>query len=155
VSTLTTTALGTNSGELSLYVYKSETIPLVWDEMEALLLPGFESAGGMVTSADVYKWLVNRDAVAFATVRDEKIVAVIVVTKVNYSTYSAARIVACAGKGLKEAAKFLDALEAWAFTQGCVEIEGWCSKSMARLARRCGWEEKLTMIYRDIRRKLQ
>ena len=155
MSTLTTTLPGTGSGNLEPYVYRPELIPLVWDEMEAVLMPCFEATNGMLNSKQVYEWLMQEHAVAFATVRNGRLAAVLVVLKVNYASYSVARIIACAGKDLKGAMQFIDALEAWALTQGCVEIEGWCLKSAARLVRRYGWKDKLTIVTRDLRRRLQ
>ena len=129
-------------------------IPAVWDELESVLAPAFEAGEGILSRRDIYNWLMEDHAVAFSTMKDGKITSVLIVMKVRYSEYSVARIVACAGKNLRGAMKFIDALEAWALTQGCVEIEGWCRASVARLVRPLGWKPKLTIVSRDLRHKL-
>lgn len=91
----------------------------------------------------------------FVTLRNGKIELVLVVTLCEYATYNAVRIVAMAGKGLKDAAQFLPELEAWALTQGAVQLEGWCRPSVSRLLRSVGFETPFAMCIRDLRRKLQ
>ena len=140
---------------LKPYVYTAEIIPAVWDEMEAMLERAFKYNYGMLSKAAIFNWLVDGSATAFATTRDNRLIMVLVVMKVDYAHYSAARIIACAGRELQGAMQFIDALEAWALTQGCVEIEAWCRPAMVRLTRRLGWLPKLTMVSRDLRRKLQ
>lgn len=109
----------------------------------------------MLSAEHLYDWLVHEHATAFATVKNGRLVAVLIVMTVNYSNYRVARIIACGGKDLRGAMEFVDALEAWAFTQGCVEIEGWVLEPMRRLSKWLGWKTKRTIIYRDLRRKLQ
>ena len=153
--TPTTQVAGTNSAKLEAYVYRPELIPLVWGEMENVLEKCFEKTAGILSAEQVYQWLTEGTAIAFATVKENRLEAVLIVTKVNYAKYSIARIVACGGMNLKGAMQFIDALEAWAFTHGCVEIEAWCETPVARLVRRYGWKSKLTIVSRDLRRKLQ
>lgn len=143
------------SKELQPYVYHPSLIPAVWDELEAMLHRSFEHAKGTIDPKQVYKWLCDEDAVAFATTREGRLEMAMVVMKVDYAQYSVVRIIACAGKNLKGAMNFVYALEAWALTQGCVELEAWCRPAMVRLTRRLGWEPKFMIVSRDLRRKLQ
>lgn len=152
---LTTIAPGTSSAKLEPYVYTPESIPLMWDELESVLQRCFDRSYGMLDPQQVRHWLMHGLATAFATVRDGRIVAAFIVMKVDYPTYSVARILLCAGKDLRGAMRFVDALDAWALTQGCVEIDAWCRPGMARLVRRWGWHHKLAIVSRDLRRKLQ
>lgn len=141
--------------KLAPYLYTPELILHVWDEMEVLLLPCFEETKGMIDSKSVRRWLLEGHATAFATVENDRMAAVLIIMPVEYVNYKAARVIACGGSDLRGATKFIDALEAWALTQGCVELEAWCRPVVARLIHGFGWEHKLTILCRDLRRKLQ
>lgn len=116
---------------------------------------GLRHARGTMLLDEFRVMLLNGSATCFATIKYARIELMLVVLPVDYATYRVARILACSGRGLKEAAQFLDALEAWALTQGCVEIEGWCRPAMVRMAQRLGWQPKFTIISRNLRGKLQ
>lgn len=153
--TPTTAALGKNSAKLTPYLYTPEIIPAVWDEMEAMLQPSFQHAKGTLDPKQIYQWLCDETAVAFATTRYNRLVMLMIVMKVDYASYSALRIIACAGKELRGAMEHIHVLEAWALTRGCLELEAWCRPAMVRLTRRLGWEPKFTIVSRDLRRTLQ
>ena len=154
---LTTAAPGTNSSKTSLkpYVYLAEQIPLAWEALEPFMQRAVAAGRGEITVEVIYQMLVNQEALAFVTLEGDKVEAMLVVRLIDYSTYRAARIIACSGRRLAEAMQFIDALEAWALTQGAVEIEAWCRPAMTRLVRRFGWQPKLAIVSRDLRRKLQ
>ena len=151
----TTQRLGISSAEAEPFVYGRENIPHIWPELEALLLPCFEETKGMLDSASVYEWLTCGWATAFAVVENGRLITALIVMPVDYSTYRCARVVACGGTDLRGATRFIDALEAWALTQGCVELEAWCRPVVARLIHGFGWNQKLIILNRDLRRKLQ
>ena len=155
MSTHITLPLGTNSGKLEPFVYSKEAIPEIWPEMEELLSTCFEETKGMLDSKTTYEWLLEGYATAFATIQENKMIAVLIVMPVQYSAFRSARVIACGGGDLRMATKFIDALEAWALMQGCVELEAWCRPVVARLIHGFGWEHKHTVLYRDLRRKLQ
>lgn len=146
---------GISSAELEPIVFEQSAIPAMWPELEALLLPCIEEANGMLSSASLLQWLLEGWATAFATIKENKVVAVLIIMPVDYATYRCARVVACGGSDLRGATKFIDALEAWALTQGCVELEAWCRPVVARLIHGFGWNQKLIILNRDLRRKLQ
>lgn len=154
---LTTAAPGTSSkpGETVGYVFTPEQIPLAWEELESFIEKSIEKSFGMMTTRQCYDMLCAGQAAAFATSRDGKLRLVLVVRPVEYASYRVARIIAMAGTGLREAHRFVDALEAWAVALGCVELEGWCRPAVTRFLRRLGWQPKLTLVVRDLRRKLQ
>lgn len=153
--TPTTARHGINSGDLKCAVFASSEISAVWGELSAMLVPCVQNSNGILSLEMLERWLLHEQAVAFATIRDNRIIAVVVVMPVFYSTYSVARVVAFAGKGAKDCMNFLPALETWAFTHGCVEIEGWCLPPVARLMRKLGWKQEHVRMTLDLRRKLQ
>lgn len=153
--TPTTLARGTNSGELKRYFFSPEEIPAVWPEMDDLLQSSIRYSHGTLTSESLHAALLENRAKAICTIRDNRLALVLIVSPIHYATYSSMQILACSGSGLKEAMQHIDALEAWALTQGCVEIEAWCRPAMVRLSRRLGWQQKTVIVSRDLRRKLQ
>lgn len=136
-------------------VYDSKTFQDVWEEIRPLLAVSAEVSKGMISLQSIEYVLKTEAAVAFTTVRNSAVELVIVCQLVDYDSYRAARIIACAGKNLAGASKFLDVVEEWAVASGAVEIEGWCRPLMARLTRRLGWQTKFICVSRDLRRKLQ
>lgn len=148
--------LRTERGELSLAIFSADTISIIWGEIEPMLQRSIDITNGMQTIELVKAEIDNKEAVCFAPIRDGKIEAVIVCRVVEYATYRAARIIACAGENLKEAMQFIEAIDAWARSHNCYEIECWCvNPAMARLVRGLGWKPKFTALTRDLRRKLQ
>lgn len=157
MSTRTTPACGISSAKSPLFphVFEPSQIEAIWPELEPFILASVEKSFGMQTVNQVHDLLLKGHAHAFCTMRDNRLVMVLVVRLIEYATFGAARIIACAGKELKEATQFISALEAWALTQGAVELEGWCRPAVARLVRRLGWRTKVEMVTLDLRRKLQ
>lgn len=150
----TTIRPGINSGKLVPFRYEPDAIPLAWEELEPFIERSIEESFGMLTTKLIYEMLVRDQATAFATIRDGAIECVLILMMIDYTTYRSARIIALGGKNLKAAYKFVDALEAWAFIQGAVEIEGWCRPSMERLVRRLGWHKRVSIVVRDMRSKM-
>lgn len=154
--TPTTAAHGISSDKLTPHVFVSEHLPLIWDEIEPMLERSIDVSKGAVTLKGLYNLLSHGEAVTFATLRNNRIELVVVARFVEYPDYRAARIIACAGKGLKEAMKFVHCLETWAFEGGCVEIEGFChDPRTARLCRQLGFGHKFTAVSKNLRGKLQ
>lgn len=137
------------------YVISTVKIPAYWDSIEPFIARSVEHSNGQVTCEQIRDMLETAQATAFLTMRGQKIIAVLVVRLAYYASYTSARIIACAGSELKAAHKFIDCIEAWALTQGAVELEGWCRPAMIRLTQRMGWTVKTTIVARDLRRKLQ
>lgn len=151
----TTLVPGINWAKLEPIRYTPEMIPHVWGALAPMLERSLRHARGTMVLDEFREMLLDGSATCFATVKEARIELMLVILPVDYATYRVARILACSGKGLKEASQFLDALEAWALTQGCVEIEGWCRPAMVRLTQRLGWQPKFTIVSRNLRGKLQ
>lgn len=150
---------GTSSvkSELRGCLHAADHIPLVWDQLEPLIERSIRAGRGEITTEVIYAMLVNGHAVAFTAHRDEKVEIVLVVRPVPYSSYTVVRIIACAGRGLKDALPLMDGVEAWALSQGAVELEAWCRPAMTRLLKspKMGWSGKFEVLSKDLRRKLQ
>lgn len=126
-----------------------------WGELEPFIQKSVDKSQGMISVARIREMVERREASVFATLCDNRYVAVLVVEVVQYATYRAARIVACAGRDLREAAKFINVLEVWARGYECIEIEGWCRPAMVKLVQRLGWQPKISIVTWDLRRTLQ
>ncbi len=133
----------------------TEEVPGYWEQLEPIVEKGIAASRGMLSVAFIKEALETGYALAFIVTKEEEILSLFVVDKVNYATYTAIRVIFCAGKSMKDAYKFVGPIEAWAVLQGAVEIEGWCAPGMTRLAQRYGWVPTLTRVTRDLRRKLQ
>lgn len=136
-------------------IYQPSEIADNWDELAPFFVKCERVSGGRLTMEKARERLQEGWGVLMSTVFQGKIELVVVVELTEYPGYKAARIVWIAGRNAKEALHFLDALEVWALTYGAVEIEGYCRPAMARLTRRLGWEYKLMIVSRDLRRRLQ
>ena len=155
VYTLTTIPPGTSSDKLAAWVFTNEQIPLVWEQIEPFIEKSVEASQGTITTRMIYDMLCEGSAVAIGTADGTEIKLVTVLRRIEYANYSAARIIAMAGTGLREAHRFIEAVEAWAISLDCVELEGWCRPAVTKLLRRLGWKPKFTIVTRDLRRKLQ
>lgn len=141
---------------IKLVRYDHEDLPAVMTEVAYLIERSIAYSKGTVTMQQIIAFLNAGEAHMFGTVKDGKILSVFIGRIVVYpSDYSVFRIIACAGRDLKAALVNLEALEAWVICQGAVEIEAFCRPSMYRLLRRLGWNEKMMIVSRDLRRKLQ
>lgn len=154
---LTTTALGTSSGkeELKACIYRPHEIEGAWSLLEPFIEKCAAISNGRLSVELTKEALINGWACAMATYRGETLELVFIVEIANYPALRVARVIAAAGKNLKEASRFLDALDEWAFSLGAVEIECYCRPAMARLTKRFGWRTMDVRLTRDIRRKLQ
>jgi hypothetical protein len=137
------------------WIFKPEQIEGSWADMEELVQRSVDESKGTVTTEMLRQMLVAGEATAFATARNGRLVAILIVRVIEYATYKAARVIACAGKDLRGASKFADAFEAWALTNGAVEIEAWCRPVMVKLMKRFGYDAKFTVVTKDLRRHLQ
>lgn len=153
----TTLQHGINSAKgLSPNIAHPAQIEGLWEEMEPFIQRSVEhSPVGMLTVDSIRQLLLEDHAAVMYTTRDERIVALLVVRKVHYASYCSVRIIACAGRELKEASRFIDVLSAWCLTMGCVELEAWCRPAMVRLLRHFGFRTKITVVSLDLRGKLQ
>lgn len=154
---LTIVAPGISSEKepLQACVYSKHEIEGVWDLLEPFFQRSIDVSNGRLTMRWLQQGLLLGAIVAFATYRKDKLEMVLAVEMANYPGMDVARIVAIAGKNLKEASRFLDALETWALSQGAVEIEGFCRPAMVRLARHFGWKPQVLIVTKDLRRRLQ
>lgn len=153
---LTTPAPGTSSDRgLQSYIFSPGEIPAAMDDLRPFLELSAKESKGMISASGLERMLLESEAVAFATIREHEIEAVLVLTIVEYDTYKAARVIACAGKSLIEASKFLDALGSWALTMGAIELEAWCRPAVENLLLKLRWEHKVSIVTYDLRRKLQ
>lgn len=151
-----TRPLGTNSDEpLRPVLIGPQEVRVYWESIEPFIARSVKRAYGTLTVDYIQDMLFRGYAVAFLTMRGEEIIAVLICDRVFYATYTSIRVIACAGQELKEAVQFMDILDAWAISQGAVEIEAWCRPAMVRLSKRLGWTPKFTIVTRDLRRRLQ
>lgn len=141
--------------ELDLYVFTSEEAQKYWDEIEPFIMRSVAVSFGTLSLTDVYSGLCNSNYVAIATLRDNLFTAVMVVRRIDYSTYSSLRIVAISGRNLRAAFDWLPDIEQFGGRLGAIEFEAWCRPSMVRLLRRWGWTPKLTQMVKPFRRILQ
>ena len=144
-----------DSKELDAKAFTQSEIEKYWEELEPFVQKSIDVSDGDITLDAVKYLLATGSATAFATILNGKFQAVLVVDIVLYSTYRSARILCCAGRKLKEAMKFIGALEVWALSHEAVQIEGWCRPGVVRLVRRLGFIPRRTSVVYDLRRKLQ
>lgn len=153
--TPTTAVPGTSWAKLEPAIYSAESIPHIWEWLSPFIQSSLRYAQGTMTLEEFRLLLERGEATCFATVREGQPVLVLVIIPVSYATYKVARVIALAGREVKAAMQFFDALEAWALTQGCVEIEGWCRPAMVKFTRALGFKQKFAIISRDLRGRLQ
>lgn len=132
-------------------------VPGLWESIEELVQRSVDNTpAGMLTVEVVKRMLFEGDATALYTSRDGEVELLLVVMVVNYSSYKAARVIACAGRDMAEASLFMDVLSCWALTMGCLEVEAWCQNpATVRFVHRAGFKTKTTVVSLDLRGKLQ
>lgn len=144
-----------HESELDAKAFLKEDLEKYWEELEPFIQKSVDVSEGDLTVDFVKTMLFAGHATLFATLQDNRIQMVIVVEVVAYATYRSARIICCAGRKIKEALRYIEALEVWALSYGAVQIEGWCRPAVVRFLRRLGFKPGRTMMVRDLRRKLQ
>jgi hypothetical protein len=137
------------------FVLLKEEIATHWPFLEPMIARSVAKSKGTVTTEVIYKALCQGEIVCFGTAIDGEPEAIIVVQATRYETYTAGRILACAGKNLKDAMQFWHIVEGWAHDMEAVEMEAWCRPAVERLLRRYGWRHKFSIVSLDLRRKLQ
>jgi hypothetical protein len=138
------------------FAFAKEEIPGMWDSLEPMLERSVEHSHGMCTLESLHQWLLEGLATCIGTAIDNEPRAVFILRPVHYVTYTAARIVAAAGRDLGPSMVFFNVVEEWAHGIGASEVECWCRPAMVRLLQRYAWKRKgLELMTYDIRRKLQ
>ena len=156
----TTIVHGTSlvEAERTPFIYSPQRVVQDWQMIEPLIVRSTEQSQGMILVEQIKAQLLEGKAALFTVEKwSGEIESLVVLEVVHYGTYTAARIIACAGEAIAESMKFIDALESWALTQGAIEIEAWCKPAQERLFCRptFGFKHKCSIITRDLRRKLQ
>jgi hypothetical protein len=155
---LTTREPGINSDkeDFRAGVLDQMAVLVLWDELVPILQRSVEVSQGMMSLGWLEEWAKRGEASVFVTWREGRIESVLVATIAIYPYYRSARIVACAGKNLAEAAdKYMDLLHSWALLNDCQEIEGWVLPPLARMAKKFGFRLKRQIVSLDLRSKLQ
>lgn len=128
---------------------------LHWDRYEHMVESSLRHSMGTLTLDTMKKGVEEGVYTAFGTECGEEIRLIVLARIVDYDTFRVGHIGAMAGKGLKEASEYLHVLEEWAFSQGAVELHGWCRPAIGRLLLRYGWRHKFSVMSFDLRRRLQ
>ena len=158
VSTPITARPGINSAKPLVHsqLVTKESLDALWPELVPLMEKAMEVWPGQLSLEGLYKGILSGHLSAFCTYRGENLRLITILCLVHYAGYSAARVILCAGEGLHEAAAAnIDALDAWALTQGAVEIEAWVRPVMQRYLQDYGYEYKAAIVSRNLRGKLQ
>jgi hypothetical protein len=137
------------------FVLLKEVIPTHWPFLEPMVARSVAKSKGTVTVEVIHDALISGEVVCIGTAADEEPEMMIVIQAIRYQTYTAARIIAAAGKNLKDAMAFWHVVEAWALGVKAVEVEAWCRPSVERFLRRYGARHKFSIVSWDLRRKLQ
>jgi hypothetical protein len=150
--------ISTESGKSSTEKFKAwqilpEHINDAWEHIGPQFERALEYARGEIALVDVYKQLVVGFMQAWEVVEDDEPKLVFVTEIINYPQYRAVRIVLAAGRDLKDAKDFQRNFEAWALTNGCLEIECCCRPSMVRFLRKLYPE--FAPVYTVLRKNLR
>lgn len=144
-----------NPWRLVPHVFAATEIEAVWPDIEGFIARSVDQSNGTTSVETIFQLLMQQEATMFATLRNGRPELVLVVRLVQYAKFVTARVIAMAGKNLKEAKAFLPALEAWALTQGAIEIEAWSRPAVARLLQHVGMKERSRCMVLNLRGKLQ
>lgn len=151
---LTSTEPGQNSVErFKAWQIAPEHINDAWEHIGPEFERALQYARGELSIVDVYKQLVTGMMQAWEIVEEDEPRLVFVTEIVNYPQYRAVRIVLAAGRGLKNAREFQRNFEAWALSNGCLEIECCCRPSMVRFLKRIYPE--FAPVYTVLRKNLR
>lgn len=156
----TTTALGISSASsgLSPRAYSPGDAMANWDLLEPYVEKSLRWARGTITTPQLKQMVADGVATAFAMIEEDGTPAMaLIATIVQYQTYRAARVLACAGNKLEIAAQYAEVLEMWAYSLGASELEAWCRPAMVRLLARepFNFEFRFTIVSRSLRRYMQ
>lgn len=158
VSTFITPGRGTSSDKKSeCWLFEPEQIDAAWPDILPFIAKGLRFCRGEISTRNIYNFLLAGSMYAFAYVSEERINLVMTVEFVQYPQFHSARIVTLAGKGLKQAAGFMNDFENWCLLHGAVEIEAWVRPSIARLfhSQRLSFDPVYICVSRNLRSKLQ
>ena len=137
----------------NLFLIKHDDIEDLWFGASPLLQKALNHAEGALSTTDVLRMILNGQMHLWVGFQDNKIFTAIVTEFINYPRHKICRIITTAtetGHDLDEwYPTMLEHVGEFALSEGCVALEAWCRKG---LARKLDWDHEHSVVYKVLNR---
>ena len=134
----------------SAYFIPPQDLPNVWHDVKPLINKALEHASGEIMSSDILELLLEQRQILLVGVDDKKLEMATVGEIVNYPKKRIFRVITLATKSGHDYEKwneYIPLVEDFAKQHGCVALEAWTRKG---LARKLDWDNEYSVITKQI-----
>ena len=136
----------------NLFLIKPDDIEDLWFGARPLIQKALNHAEGALSTTDVLRMILNGQMHLWVGFQDNKIFTAIVTEFINYPRHKICRIITTATQTGHDFDEWYPTMfqnvEEFALSEGCVALEAWCRKG---LARKLDWEHNYTVINKPIK----
>ena len=140
----------------NLFLIKPDDVEDLWFGARPLIQKALNHAEGALSTTDVLRMILNGQMHLWVGFQDNQIFTAIVTEFINYPRHKICRIITTAtetGHDLDEwYPTMLKHVEEFALNEGCVALEAWCRKG---LARKLDWDHEHSVVYKVIKRNTE
>ena len=139
----------------NLFLIKPDDVEDLWFGARPLIQKALNHAEGALSTTDVLRMILNGQMHLWVGFQDNKIFTAIVTEIINYPRHKICRIITTAtetGHDLDEwYPTMLKHVEEFALGEGCVALEAWCRKG---LARKLDWDHEHSVVYKVLKQEV-
>ena len=140
----------------NLFLIKPDDVEDLWFGARPLIQKALNHAEGALSTTDVLRMILNGQMHLWVGFQDNQIFTAIVTEIIHYPRHKICRIITTAtetGHDLDEwYPTMLKHVEEFALSEGCVALEAWCRKG---LARKLDWDHEHSVVYKVIKRNTE
>ena len=136
----------------NLFLIKPDDVEDLWFGARPLIQKALNHAEGALSTTDVLRMILNGQMHLWVGFQNNKILTAIVTEIINYTIHKICRIITTAtetGHDLDEwYPTMLEHVGEFALSEGCVALEAWCRKG---LARKLDWDHEHSVVYKVLK----
>ena len=132
------------------YFIHPKDLPNVWHDVKPLINKALEHASGELISSDILELLLEQRQILLVGVDDKQLEMATVGEIINYPRKRIFRVITLATKSGHDYEKwneYIPLVEDFAKEHGCVALEAWTRKG---LARKLDWDNEYSVITKQI-----
>ena len=136
----------------NLFLIKPDDVEDLWFGARPLIQKALNHAEGALSTTDVLRMILNGQMHLWVGFQNNQIFTAIVTEFINYPRHKICRIITTAtetGHDLDEwYPTMLEHVGEFALSEGCVALEAWCRKG---LARKLDWDHEHSVVYKVLK----
>ena len=136
----------------NIFLIKPDDIEDIWFGARRLIQIALNHAEGALSTTDVLRMILNGQMHLWVGFQDNKIFTAIVTEFINYPRHKICRIITTATQTGHDFDEWYPTMfqnvEEFALSEGCVALEAWCRKG---LARKLDWDHEHSVVYKVLK----